>query len=378
MSSFSPTMKLSLPVVEEQDKLTELAQKMIDKEHDLEKNCIPTVIHELMAIYSEIIEYCCMKNDQKYIDFQSRMHKMLTNPKVLQALQQENAPNKTSPVTSVVRTSRKARTSPSTLPIEKPATPLPQITEEAIKENDSESPSKSQSTSEPFSPSPCEPQISTSLKADISQSILPDKDPQTPKSPTKTSQRRLNQAEKQNKPVQHARSLRIIIDRQSSTSKDTASRAVADFKSQDSALERRLASRKKVQLSRSMTYSSFSQADLSRDFGCDLSDVGEENDSSTKSSCFVIEESEAEYSEKYEKMMEEIMEKNFSERALKVAEIKHSYETQISEISGMGDMMKNLVIQMKVNMQEEIDKVLSEYDEKRKQEIESLRNTKLV
>ena len=382
MSSFSPTLKLNLPVVEEQDKLTDLAQKMLDKEHDLEKNCVPAVIHDLMAIYSAAIEYCCMKNDRKYIDFQSRMHKMLTNPKVLQALKQENTPSKTSPVSSSAQNNRKAPASPNKVSTEKISTPLPKITEESINDIDSETPCRSQIINEPFSASTCESQTLNSPKEDFSDSYpaskLPDKQPLDSKSSEKNSRRPSSQVLPQIKPVQHARSLRIIIDRQSSTTKDTASRAVADFKSQDSALERRLASRKKVQLSRSMTFSSFSQADLSRDFGCDLSDVDEENDRSTKDSCFVIEESEAEYCEKYEQMLEEIMEKNFGERALKVAEIKHSYETQISEISGMGDMMKVLVLQMRTNMQEEIDVVLHEYDEKRKHEIEILRNTKLV
>ena len=67
------------------------------------------------------------------------------------------------------------------------------------------------------------------------------------------------------------------------------------------------------------------------------------------------------------------MEKNFGQRALKIAEVKHKYEVQMEEISGMGDMMQMLVSQMKKNMQEEIDKIVEEFDRKRKEEIDAIR-----
>ena len=166
----------------------------------------------------------------------------------------------------------------------------------------------------------------------------------------------------------------IIIERHSSASKDTAQRAAADFKSQDSSIERRLAGRKKSQITKSMNFLSCSSNDLSKVFGCDLSDVDEEhNNSSTKSSFFNADEQVADTVEKFEKKIEEIMEKNFSERAVKIAEIKFRYESQINDINGMGDIMDLLVKQMKINMQEEVDSLVQEYDLKRREEIRKLK-----
>ena len=160
----------------------------------------------------------------------------------------------------------------------------------------------------------------------------------------------------------------IIIDRHSSNNKTTAKRATADFKSQETALEKRLASRKKIQLTRSMSFT-YAPSDTSEYFDNDT----EESSPKDKFFCFVVDEQAEELCDKYEKKLEEIMEKNFGERALKVAEIKLKYEAQINEFSGMGGTMQMLVDQMKKNMQEEIDKIIEEYDEIRREQISKVK-----
>ena len=77
--------------------------------------------------------------------------------------------------------------------------------------------------------------------------------------------------------------------------------------------------------------------------------------------------------ENFEKKLEEIMEKNFSDRAMKIAEIKYKYESQMNEISGMGDLQDMLIVQMKKNMQEEINSAIQEFDIKRKEEVQRLK-----
>lgn len=108
-------------------------------------------------------------------------------------------------------------------------------------------------------------------------------------------------------------------------------------------------------------------------FACDFSDIYEEQNTSTKSSLFTIEEHAQDNYENFEDRLEEIMEKNFGERAIKVSEIRIKYQNQISEFSGMGEIMGMLVEQMKKNMQEDVEAVMIEYDLKRKQEIRKLK-----
>lgn len=299
----------------------DLAMKIIEKELELEKTWNSAVIHELMALYSQAIEYYEQQGNPRYYDFQDRMHKMLIKPQVISVLQRLNCPELSEPVVEIKV--------PPQVPLENY-----EKVEEKPEKNDSMGQRK--------------------LQAELNRKQL-----------STQFSKALSRNKKQ-------RNFNMIIDRHSSNNKETAQKAAADFKSQDFALERRLASRKNQQLTRSMTFLSCSSNDLSRVFACDLSDVDEENNSSTKSSFFVTED-QSEICEKFEKRLEEIMEKNFSERACKIAEIKFRYESQISDISGMGDIMEMLIIQMRKNMQEEIASLTQEFDQRRKEEIRSLK-----
>ncbi|OMJ78600.1 hypothetical protein SteCoe_21524 [Stentor coeruleus] len=326
---------------------SDLAMKIIEKELDLEKFWDPKIIHELMSLYTQAIEYYEQNNNPKFYDFQDRMHKMLIKPQVISALQRLNCPKTT-------------EESPVSLYFEKP-----EIIVDTIEVVSEESPTKEKVVQE----------IPKEVKkVGRTANFLSNLDARKEQAERtrKFLSKELTKNLMKNKPHKN---LNIIIDRHSSSTRETAHKAVADFKSQDCALQRRLASRKKSVLARSMTFtsSSYTSNDTSQVFGCDLSDMNEELNSSTKSSFFTIDEQSLETCERFEKKLEEIMEKNFSERSIKIAEIKYRYESQISEIFGMGDMMDMLIKQMRINMQEEIDSIIKDYDNKRKDEIRKLK-----
>jgi hypothetical protein len=326
---------------------SDLAMKIIEKELDLEKSWDPKIIHELMSLYTQAIEYYEQNNNPKFYDFQDRMHKMLIKPQVISALQRINCP----------KTKEK---SPDSLCVEKP-----EIIVDIIEEVSEESPKKEEVVQE------TQKEIK---KVGRTASFLTNLDIRKEQAERmrKMLSKELTKNLMRNKPNKN---LNIIIDRHSSSTRETAHKAAADFRSQDCALERRLASRKKSVLARSMTFtsSSYTSNDTSQVFGYDLNDTNEELNSSTKSSFFTIDEQSLETCERFEKKLEEIMEKNFSERSTKISEIKYRYESQISEISGMGDMMDMLIKQMRINMQEEIDSIIKDYDNKRKDEIRKLK-----
>ena len=306
---------------------SDLAMKIIEKELELEKTWNSSVIHELMALYSQAIEYYEQQGNPRYYDFQDRMHKMLIKPQVISVLQRLNCPEASTSESPSVISSNPIQSTPEEAP-----------KQEVLVQTVHDSPM----TQRKFQAEQTRKQFSIEFNKSLSKH---------------KTQRNFN----------------IIIDRHSSSSKETALKATADFKSQDSALQRRLASRQKSQLTKSMTFLSYSSNDLSRVFGCDLSDVDEELNTSTKSSFFAVDDQTSDICERFEKRLEEIMEKSFSERSCKIAEIKFRYESQINEITGMGDMMDILVKQMRVNMQEEIDFLVQEYDLKRKEEIRALK-----
>ena len=402
----SSTTKEEKASIKNEEISKELALKMIEFEHEVEKNCQPKVINELIHLYSEAIEFYSQKNNPKYLDFQNRMHKMLINPRVLASLKQDsssNSPKKNS--TNPIR----PKTPESKLISTEVNDELFEIKEnfKEIKEKPlvMESPAVENRVNDAQQKNPSFPGLfldTQTLRETSPDFPRPLKSPhfaeiKSPKFATSASYSKFEQSKqfsaqknrtlvkkkysetlsKNDPQAKKTRNLKIIIDRHSSNTKDTATRAVADFKSQDSALDRRLASRKQIQLTRSMTLNSYSPTEISGIFDCDLSDY-EDHDASTKSSCFVIEEQTMETSDNYERMLEEIMEKNFGEKALKIAETKQKYLTQINEISGMGEVMDMLVKQMRINMEEEISLIVQEFDSKRKEEISKLKEFKLV
>lgn len=402
-SSFSWKKKTSKPEPKEppkeiikEDKGLALAMKIIDKEHELDKNCNSIVIQELIDIYSEAIEYYSQINDNKYLDLQSRMHRIIVRPDVIQALRLAANNGKTEERPAEYMEKNKAvNGSPDKEDEEKVV--IEDCIEIDLGDNEGSGEVKEPEIVEEFNDRLVDTANADKGRARRSRSFdgeidLQKLDAELEFDAGEKGQNRLappreyvrrhnsgffksqlgeNSLYKQNSSTS-GKALNIIIDRHAKTNKTTATRAAADFKSQDSALERRLATRQKVKLTQSMSFSSCNSSEMKEAFKCDLSAVFEEEDFSTKSSCFIIEE-QADETEKYEKMLEIIMEQNFSQRAAKIAEIKVKYEMQINEIAGMGDSMKILVDQMKSNMEDEIYSVIQEYDNKRKAEIAAVK-----
>lgn len=316
---------------------TELAMKILEAENEVLKFPTPSTIQDLVSHYSEAIEFYSSINDLKYLDFQKRMHNLLTNPKVFKSFSKtpvkpaiKRSESFSEPFSS--KTEKKAENklgSPECLKTEK-------FVEEKINSGD-------------VSPVSTCPSISSPVHKDKGYR---------------------NSLQLDGGMVQ-GKNFRIIVDRHSKYSKDSANKAINDFKSQDMALAGRLASRKKQMITRSMTSSSFSCLNLS--------DILEEpvNTENSKKGCFVIEEHPVEM-DKFEMKLEEIMEKNFAQRASKIAEIRLKYESQISELSSMGELMQKVVAQMKSSMQEEISAAIEEFDKLRKEEIRMLKEKKTV
>jgi hypothetical protein len=359
----------------------DLAMKMIEKEHELEKAPEAKTIHELIAIYSEAIEFYSHKNNSKYIDLQKRMHGILRRPEIMQALKVETS-KRTFQASSPVPAMRKLDSSPL-LNSRASETRLSKSFEEEIqesKENQETSVEKSEDVEKNTEIQKFDEEnivVDVEGKQEDCRENAEDESRKTRYFHKRhlTDPDRLKLAERLTKKLESGgKNLGIIIERHSKTNKTTVNRAAADFKSQDSALERRLASRQKQKLTQSMSFSSCNLNESSEAFKCDISEVLEFNESSTKTSCFVVEE-QLDECERFEKMLEEIMEQNYSQRAAKIADIKVKYEAQITEMSGMGDFMKAVVDQMKKNMKEEIDSVVLEFDERKKEQIAALKSS---
>ena len=386
---------------------SDLAMRIIEKELDLERSWDIKVIHELMALYSKMIEYYEQNNNPKYYDFQDRMHKMLIKPQVIAALQKVNCPSEEDKAKSPTKPASNIHLRGQ---LTEPGSTIDTLKHRGRQEACCKSPSKEtesksiqldletpeiienpennwknepihtiehdliESKAEIFKSNfeniekPSEKE--NSQRANLNKSCHLAERKEQAEATRKILSKELSRTLKRSKTNRNAG---IIIERQSSITRETAQKATADFKSQDTALERRLASRKMAQLTKSMTFTSYNSNDLSRVFGCDLSDLDEENNTSTKSSFFTTEVQNTENFENFEKRLEEIMEKNFSDRAMRIAEIKYKYESQMNDISGMGDLQDMLILQMKKNMQEEINSVVQEFDIKRKDEIQRLK-----
>lgn len=316
---------------------TDLAMKILEAENEVLKSPTPSLIQDLVSHYSEAIEFYSSINDLKYLDFQKRMHNLLTNPKVFKSFSQ-------TPVKPAIKRSESFSEQLGSRFDQKEegkqgligSLKTEKFVEEKINSGDVSPVSTCASNSSPVHK---EKGFRNSLQLDGG--------------------------------IGQGKNFRIIVDRHSKYSKDTANRAIRDFKSQDLALAGRLASRKKQMITRSMTSSSFSCLNLS--------DILEEpvSNENTKKGCFVIEEHPVEM-DKFEMKLEEIMEKNFAQRASKIAEIRLKYESQITELSSMGDLMQKVVAQMKSSMQEEISAATEEFDKLRKEEIRKLKEKRLV
>lgn len=77
---------------------------------------------------------------------------------------------------------------------------------------------------------------------------------------------------------------------------------------------------------------------------------------------------------KIEGQIQDLMEKCYEEKSMKIAEITVKYNTEISSMEDSG-VMGIVVAQMKENMAKEIEEVSKEFDEKRRAQVKALRDS---
>jgi hypothetical protein len=148
--------------------------------------------------------------------------------------------------------------------------------------------------------------------------------------------------------IQKDRESKRLIDYQKLRNIETAKKASNDFKLQDSDLNKRLASRRKTMLTKSMN--SFRYLNTSNSSA--LSAVKEENDPLGNSFIkLIIEEDDEDLDIN---QLETIMEKYCQEKAFKSAQIQIKFENELSSIEGEGQIFDQIREQLKKDLQIEL------------------------
>jgi len=159
-----------------------------------------------------------------------------------------------------------------------------------------------------------------------------------------------------------------FINRNTVKNKEVASKALKDFKFQDSSLADRLASRKQKMLSTSVDMPRWSSLNDSMSFELDLvKQIGEESDKSGGLPKMPTQNFEAK--------LEEILERHFEEKSAKIAEVKVKYESQLKNLEWEGNAKRSLADEIKDQMQREIKRVTEECDFKRRAELADFKSS---
>ena len=137
-----------------------------------------------------------------------------------------------------------------------------------------------------------------------------------------------------------------------------------DFKTQDQDLEKRLDSRRKSMLTKSMDGSRYLNTSIVRQG--DLRAVSEESDSPPGSFVKLIEEEDE---KDIEAELEVIMEKYCNEKAKRIAEVQVKFEVQLMEMQGEGALMEQIRQQIKTDMQSELLSISNEIEKQKNDEI---------
>ncbi|CAG9321243.1 unnamed protein product [Blepharisma stoltei] len=298
---------------------SDFAFEIIDKEIQLEKSWDHSTIHELIGLYSKAIEYYELQHDPRFYDYQQKIHKLLVKPQVLQTLQRETE-------------------------------------------------SKQQGKYALAHTTDCEEMTSKRAATDFNRKKLANR-----------LNRRLAPTVKRDN-----RTLKKILNRQIKLTQSTSTKALSDLKSQNNDLEVRLASRKSKHNILNLSYRKYSNdlnTSLKTDSPANLSttesidryirtEPDEQDNEDTDYSGFFNSPS---CSNDLERRLEEIMEKYLAEKVNKISDITVNYKLQMKELEDQGGIMKQVLEQMKINMQEEINKVTQELDAKKSKEIEALK-----
>lgn len=319
--SQSPNRPVSALEVSPNYKLSSInpgfACEILDKEMELEKTWDVRVVHELIGLYTRAVEHYEDQQDPRFYDYQEKIHRLLVRPQVIQALQSESGIQPTSG-------HQECKTAEVDL-----VTRKRQASEYNRKK----------------------------LVIELNKQLTP--------SPSENV------------------SLGKIVDKQQSKTTDSSIKALKDLKSQSNDLEIRLSSRVSKHNKSNLSY-----LQTSREFNSStyLDESTALSTSTSFARCVRTEPDEQDFdttdysgffssrlSNDLDKRLEEIMEKNLAEKVSRISEITVNYKLQIKEIEGHGGLMRKIVEQMKINMQEEIKKVTEELDNKRKLEIEDLK-----
>mmetsp|Transcript_7354 Transcript_7354/g.7205 ORF Transcript_7354/g.7205 Transcript_7354/m.7205 type:complete len:350 (+) Transcript_7354:148-1197(+) len=346
-------------------------------------------------MYTEMIEYYEYHKDPKYLDFQDRMHKMLVKPQVINSMREDNKTKnalKLDKSSSSQNTEGKARRLEDFEDLESPksvSTETSTINSEAELKQEER---KIQDLDELS-----EDQLQRSRSRHHTVSTTPSK---IPTQNLNDIQKRKQDSAKMKEALSAELSKTIsdvsykatkffdrIIGLVQANTKETAAKAVSDFRSQDSDLSRRLSSRKQVTMNKSVisiefmppaenvSVSDIHFSDTEETFeqcsflstALNKSRINEQEENSRINDFRMVEY--------LENKLEELMEKNFSEKVAKMSEVRLRYESQMKELEGQGGLAQMIVGQMKVDMENEIKAIAEEFDNKRKQDVRALKQS---
>ena len=313
-----PLSKIQLP--------QDFASRLLGKEFELDSHPSMAVVHELVDLYQQAIEYYENLHDARYIDFQDRLHRTLLKPEVLKLM---------------------AADSSSPTPISSSSSPASVETSSTYGEDSL---------------------MNKKLDYERKKSVFVAEFQKT----VDTKSHKTN------------RTMLRIIDTHSDRTKNSTSRARKDFNDMENKLKQRLAAR----MRRSSANCDKIIREESSDEEPRVNSGRSSRRNSRASARIVLKESDVSGGsarqpsrplEDLEKKLEELMERCFAEKAAKVAEVKVKYETQIRELEkeraeGGSDVIKTVIEQMKRSREEEIARIADEMDSRRKDEIKNLKS----
>ena len=149
-----------------------------------------------------------------------------------------------------------------------------------------------------------------------------------------------------------------FLNSHSDSSKSTSEQAISVLKTQDSSLEAKVLARKIRRLDRKTSLSQIP----------DMSFLDQDSLLTTKSSLESSQDIRDGF-DRYEKVLEKIMEENLAQRAWKVLETQKRFEKEIEEIR-LKEHSNTLISQLEDTKRNQIKSIIDEFDKKRQNEIQ--------
>ena len=298
------------------------ADRLLELEMEIDGNCCLTLVNELMELYQQAIEYYENKGSTRYVDLQTRMHRTLMRPEVLLVLK-------------------------SALP-----RPVSQM-----------------------------PAIPSTLSISQTQELIRKKKPDfaSPRSLPPVSA-----------PIQVSRSLNQMFETHENSTKSAAKQVQNDVIRQGEVLQSRLTQRISSRKSSKINTPTLDHPSQQVDFeavSLKLSSLPIESPPKIirkHSTSMQISPAHTPFPEfdrmqnfdDLEKKLEEVMERSYTEKQEKLEEIKGKYEKEMKEMQGNGTvtgLIRQVLMQTKVEMEQEMTKAANLIDEKRRKEVKKVR-----